>query len=412
VGAILAAAGCTRAPAQPKGSKAIEVFVTTPVMGEVTDYQDFTGRLSAVKSVEIRARVTGYIADAPDALGGKSGKLKEGDLVQEGQLLFEIDPRTYQSDLTRAEANLELAKRDSILQEKNAERARRLIGTRTIGREEYETTLATAEKAVKAVQMAEAARNTAKLYLDWTRVTSPVTGRVSRRWVDPGNLVNADSTILTTVVTENPLYAYFDVDERTYLGLVATRPQEKSSWLTGLHFPLLMRLANEEEFTRMGTCDFVDNQVNPSTGTIRMRGSFENPTGNLKAGLFVRIRLPLGSPTREILVPDEALLSDQGRKYVYVVNDKKEVVYRPVQPGLAINGLRVIKAPAKGKEGKEGLSPGEQVIVIGMQRVRPGVKVEVKMQAPPKPPVSSLTRLLKRSQDSAARSQESGVGGQ
>jgi RND family efflux transporter MFP subunit len=190
---------------------------------------------------------------------------------------------------------------------------------------------------------------------------------------------------LTTLVNDKQLYAYFDVDERTYLELVGAR-QGQSSLPAGLRFPVLMCLANEGEFARSGIVDFIDNRVNASTGTIRMRGVFENPKGLLRSGLFVRIRLPIGTPYTALLIPDEALLSDQGKKYVFVVNDKDEVVYRPVTLGQELKGLRVIKG---------GVSAGERVIITGMQRVRQGAKVQVKVQPPPKPPGSALTQLLK-----------------
>jgi multidrug efflux system membrane fusion protein len=176
------------------------------------------------------------------------------------------------------------------------------------------------------------------------------------------------------------------VDERTYLELVGTRASGPSSLPAGLRFPVVMRLANEDEFARSGIVDFIDNRVNAGTGTIRMRGVFENPKGLLRSGLFVRIRLPIGKPYTALLVPDEALLSDQGKKYVFVVNDNDEVVYRPVTLGQETKGLRVIK---------EGVSAGERVIITGMQRVRQGAKVQVKVQPPPKPPGSALGQLLK-----------------
>ncbi len=212
-----------------------------------------------------------------------------------------------------------------------------------------------------------------------------MTGRISRRFVDPGNLIMADQTILTTIVADDPAYVYFDVDERTYLDLIqATAPGVTSS-ISGLQFPVLMRLANEEQFTHGGAVNFIDNQVSATTGTIRMRGVFANPKGLLKSGLFARIRLPIGNPYQTVLIPDEALMSDQGRKYVYVVNDKNEIVYRKVKLGQAIQDLRVIK---------EGVSPEERVVVQGMQRVRPGVTVTVKNQDPPARPESPLGKLL------------------
>jgi RND family efflux transporter MFP subunit len=375
--AAVLAAGCNHAPPAGQDKKAVEVVATTPITGEVADYEDFTGRLEALMTVDIRARATGFVMTAP---------FKEGDLVKEGDLLFLIDPRTYQATLNQAEANLKQAAADRNLQEKNSSRARRMIEGRSMSQEDYDTTLATFDKSRATVGAMEAARDMAKLYLEFTRVTAPLSGRISRRFVDPGNLVTADNTILTTIVSGDSMYAYFDVDERTYLDLMDTASPGAGSWLAGLQFPVLMRLANQEEFKYKGTINFIDNRVNAATGTIRMRGVFDNPSGILKPGLFVRIRLPIGKPYEATLISAEALLSDQGRKYVYVVNDNNEVVYRPVTPGQETHGLSVIK---------KGLSKGERVIVSGMQRVKQGTHVQVKMQEPPQPPPSSLVQLLK-----------------
>jgi RND family efflux transporter MFP subunit len=377
------AAGCHRAPAA-QGPKIVEVVVTTPITDQVTDYQDFTGRIDALKTVDVRPRVSGYIVEAP---------FKEGDVVKEGDLLFLIDPRTYQADLNLAEANVRQAEAEKKLQIKNVERNRQLIGNGSISKEEYDQVIANRDKAYATVGSMEAARDRARLYLEFTRVTAPLSGRVSRRQVDPGNLVNSDQTVLTTIVTENPVYAYFDVDERTYLDLVSATSTGSDSWFSSLQFPVFMRLANEEDFVQRGDVNFLDNRLNANTGTVRMRGVFPNPRSALKSGLFVRIRLPIGIPYQTLLIPDEALLSDQGRKYVYVVkkatNDKGEEVdqveYRSVQLGQSIQGLRVIK---------EGVKRGERVIISGMQRVRPGAAVQVKMQEPPPPPKSSLTKML------------------
>jgi RND family efflux transporter MFP subunit len=377
--AILAT-GCNHA-ARPQGSKVVEVVVTQPITDDVTDYQDFTGRLDALKTVDIRPRVSGYVMEAP---------FKEGDVVKAGEVLFKIDPRTYEADLKLAEANLKQAEAERTFQIKKAERDRQLVASGSIQREEYEQSVANRDKAIATVGSMQAARDRARLYLEFTTVTAPLTGRISRRLVDPGNLVNADSTILTTIVTENPMYAYFDVDERTYLELAsATAPTSSASasgpWFSALKFPVLMRLANEEEFRQMGYVNFLDNRLNANTGTVRMRGVFSNGKGNLKSGLFVRVRLPLGAPYKTLLIPDEAVQSDQGRKFVYVVNNEDTVEYRPVTLGQSIQALRVIK---------DGLKEGERVIVTGMQRVRPKLQVQVKMQEPPQPPKSSLTRML------------------
>ncbi len=372
-GAVLAAAlaaGCTHAP-PAKTAKPVEVVVTTPVADRVTDYQDFTGRLEAIKTVDIRARVSGYVTEVP---------FKEGDRVKEGDLLFQIDQRTYQADYNLAVANYKQAVAEQDLQEKNIARAKKLRGTGAMTLEEVDQIEGAMEKAKAAVGAAAASRDRAKLYVDYTRVTSPVTGRVSRRFVDPGNLVNQDQTLLTTIVTEDPMYAYFDVDERTYLDLVGAAPGDRSTWMADKKYPVWVRLANEDAYTHAGTVDFVDNRLAGNTGTIRLRGVFANPNHLFKPGLFVRVRLPIGQSYQALLIPDEALLSDQGRKYVYVVNAQNAVEYRAVEPGQAVQGLRVIK---------KGIAAGDRVIVSGMQRVKPEAPVQPTVQAPPKPPSAS-----------------------
>jgi RND family efflux transporter MFP subunit len=390
----LGSTGCEKA-LPTRGSKNPKVIVTKPITDTVLDYQDFTGRLDAVKTVEIRARVSGYVMTAP---GKEKGVVQEGETVNKGELLFQIDVRPYQADLNQAEANLKLALADRDLQTRNAERARVLLPSNAISKEEYETVLAAKEKSEATVGAMEAAKERAQLYLDYTKVIAPVTGRISRRFVDPGNLITADSTVLTTIVTEDPMYAYFDVDERTYLDLLASVSPGQASW--GLELPVMMRLANEKEFDRVGTVDFVDNRVIANTGTVRMRGRFQNASGLLKAGLFTRIRLPLGTPYKAIVIPDEAIMSDQERKYVWVVNAKNEVEYRSVKLGQSIRDLRVIRNPDPGTEGKEGVAENELIIVSGMQRVRNGIQVDVEKQAPPAPPESPLVRLwVKRSEE-------------
>jgi RND family efflux transporter MFP subunit len=409
--------GCGKAAAK-RAAPEPEVMVTTPVTGWVADYQDFTGRLSAVKTIEIRARVSGYVMVA---LGADNHPIKEGDVVHKGQLIFQIDERPYRADYNQAVANVKLAEADRNLQEKNAVRARELVTRKGMSQEDYETVLATYEKSKATVRAMEAAREKAKVYLDFTKVTAPETGRISRRYVDPGNLVTADNTVLTTIVTENPMFANFDVDERTYLELLVKAVTDPSAWFTGLQFPVLLRLTTEQDFVHAGIINFVDNQVNPSTGTIRMRGVFDNPTGILKSGLFVRVRLPIGRPYESMLITDEALQSDQGRKFVFVVTDKIDpdtkkpgpvVEYRSVEVGQAITGLSAIKKEPSKKDFErdadlpkqivlrvvKGLSKNDRVVINGMQRVRHGSKVQVKMETPPTPVVSSLVKLLSGNQ--------------
>jgi RND family efflux transporter MFP subunit len=384
IGALLVllavAAGCNQEKKAPE-KKAPEVFITTPVQGEVVDYEDFTGRLDAIKTVDIRARVTGFLLQAP---------FIEGQLVHEGDLLFRIDPQSYDADLKLAKANHKLAEADERLQQANTARARLMLQNNSMSPQDYDTAAATLDKSRANSEAMAATRDRAKLYDDWTKVTAPLSGRISRRLVDPGNLVVADNTVLTTIVNDTKLWAYFDIDERTYLELARPLTSEMGGKPGSLNLPVLMSLANEDDFTRTGVVDFVDNRVVGTTGTIRLRAVFDNPNGELRAGLFARIRLPLGTVYTPFIIPDEAVASDQGRKYVYVVDDKNEIVYRPVTLGQEIKTLRVIK---------EGIAAGDRVVVNGMQRVRPGVQVTVKKQEPPRPPDSPLAQLLRKKLD-------------
>jgi membrane fusion protein, multidrug efflux system len=419
--ALLAAAlstGCHR-PAEKPQLKPAAVLVTQPITADVTDYQDFTGRLDAFLSVDVRSRVSGYITEAP---------FKEGDAVEEGDLLFQIDPRPYKAQLASAEAQVKAAEAQISVSEANLENARSAYtramrgGASVTGleldavRAQQQANEASLNLAKANLGTAKANRDMAELNFEWTEVTAPLSGRISRRNVDPGNLVNADNTVLTTVVQDDKMYLYFDVDERTYLGLVGATSQ-KGSWLFGLKYPVMMRLATEDEYTHVGTINFLDNRLNGNSGTIRMRGLFENPGGAFKSGLFARVRLPIGAPYKAVLVPDEALQSDQGRKYVYVVKKKADektgkeklvAEYRPVTPGQAIHGLRVVK---------DGLAEGETVIVVGTQRVRPGAEVapedlpeEKKPKAPPTP-LTKLVREYRAVPEGAARATAGGKNG-
>jgi multidrug efflux system membrane fusion protein len=391
LGSILVAAvlvaGCNPGQNKAQGPKTIDVVVTQPITDEVTDYQDFTGRLDAVKTVDIRARVSGYINEAP---------FKEGDEVHQGDLLFQIDPRPYKAQLDAAQAQFVAAGAQIAVSDSNLKLARitydraRAAGNASTpleldqDRTQVQVTEANLNLARANLGKAAADLETAKLNYEWTTVKAPLNGRISRRYVDPHNLVNADNTMLTTIVTTDPVYAYFDVDERTYLDLMGSSGKT-GSWFSGLKFPVLMRLANESDFTHVGTVTFLDNRLSGNTGTIRMRGEFKNVTGFFKPGLFVRIRLPIGLPYQATLIAEEAILSDQGRKYVYVIDKDNKAQYRSVTLGQAIGGLRVIK---------EGLAPGEQVVVSGMQRVQRDKEVQKTVQPPPKPPHASLSRLL------------------
>ena len=342
--------GCGTAAAPAKDRK-VEVVVTTPVADEVMDYQDFTGRMDAFRTIDIRARVTGYVDSAP---------FKEGDRVHKGDVLYEIDPRTYKAQVDQAEADLATRKAQTVRAEALYRRSLDLFRTRGATQEDIDNQKGDWEVARASILLSEAKLRDAKLNLDFCHVISPFDGRVSRRNVDPGNLVRADDTLLTTIVADDQVYAYFDVDERTYLDLVGettlTSPDAKPS---NLKLPVLMRLANSEDFTYPGSVDFLDNRLNGNTGTIRMRAIFPNPRDTLKSGLFVRIRLPVGKPYRALLIPDEAIQSDQGKKYVFVVKPPPEgsqeggvVEYRAVVPGQSAQALRVLGPVKKDPSGK------------------------------------------------------------
>ncbi|MBY0522528.1 MAG: efflux RND transporter periplasmic adaptor subunit [Gemmataceae bacterium] len=404
-------AGCGQTPAIKE--KKVEVVVTTPIADDLVEFQDFTGRLDAYRTVDIRARVTGYVDSAP---------FKEGDRVTEGKVLFEIDPRTYQAQVDSAAADLATRKAEVQRADALYRRSMDLVRTKAATAEDVDKQRGDLEVARATVAQAEAKLRDAKLSREFCHVLSPISGRVSRRYVDPGNNIKADDTILTTVVADDKVHAYFDVDERTYLDLVGEGGSTSTAPFKDLKFPVLMRLANAEDFTHTGAVDFLDNRLSGSSGTIRMRAVFDNPRDTLRSGLFIRIRLPIGKPYHALLIPDEAIQSDQGRKYVYVVKttmeekadgsrEEKDVVeYRLVTPGQSLKELREIKPAKQDAKGNvlEGLLEGERVVISGMQRVRAKTQVHAKDQAPLEPPGSPLRKLLNQTTPGNGLDKESG----
>jgi multidrug efflux system membrane fusion protein len=356
---FLFALACSNPP--PPAPPPQPVTVAEVAQREVTEWDEFTGRLEAVNAVEIRPRVSGYI---------RRIAFNEGNGVKQGQVLFEIDPRPYQAELARAEAELERARTGAELAEREVERAQKLVNVQAISREEFDTRTAAAHQGEASVRAAEAAVENARLNLGWTKVRSPITGRVSRAEVTPGNLVQAgppDATLLTTVVSLDPIYVYFESDEQTYLKYAAmarngSRPNSRDH-----RTPIQLGLANEEGFPHQGHVDFVDNQLNPEAGTIRLRAVFDNEDHLFTPGLFARIRLVGSGTYPATLVLDRAIGTDQDKKFVLVLKPDSTVDYRSVQVGrLVEDGLRVVSS---------GLKPGEQIVINGNQRVRPGMKV-------------------------------------
>jgi RND family efflux transporter MFP subunit len=382
LGLCLGLAGCVRAPSAAPEAAPTPVTVSRPVARDVTDYADFTGRTAAVDSVEVRAHVWGYLDQV---------HFKEGALVQKGDVLFTIDPRIYRADLERARGTVAQYEARVHRLDRDYHRAKNLLARGAVGQEEYDRYEADHREAVGNLQVARGNLDLAVLNMEYTRVTAPVSGRVSRYVVTVGNLIQSGDqgggTVLTTLVSVDPMYVYFDMDERTVLRIRQLIREGKASSAREAAWPVWLGLATEDGFPHQGTIDFEDNQVNPKTGTLRVRGVFPNKDELLSPGLFARVRVPIGRAHRGLMVSDRAIDTDQGQKVVYIVNDKNEVVSRAIRLGALHDGLREVA---------EGLEAGERLIVSGLQQVRPGLTVEPKLVAMPKggqkPQVRSRSR--------------------
>jgi RND family efflux transporter MFP subunit len=361
----LALAGCAQAPATPVGGAPPppEVDVCMPKVEQVGDYEDFPGRIEAVNAVEIRARVTGYLDKV---------HFREGEEVKKGDLLFEIDSRSYAAELARTEGTITQTERKLKRLEHDYQRATNLVPQRGISPEEFDKVSGDRAEAVGSLKVAKAQRDMAALNMDFTKVRAPLSGKISRRAIDPGNLVKADDTVLTNIVSLDPVYAYFDLDERSMLRAQRLIREGKIKWSLDANLPVYLGLPDEGAFGRQGSIDFADNRVDSDTGTWRVRARFGNADRSLLPGLFVRMRLPIGEAYRAILVSEQALGTDQGQKFVYVIDDAGKVAYRRVKVGRLHNELRVIT---------EGLSETDKVVVSGLQRIRPGALVVAKMVA-------------------------------
>jgi len=357
--------GCGKHPAQTAPPPPV-VSVIMPVARDVVEWDEYIGRIEAPESVEIRARVSGYLDKV---------HFKEGKEVKKGDLLFTIDPRPYQADFDRADAEHERALSQADLAKNDAERAKRLIATKAISEEDFDTKTKSYNASLAAVKSAKAALDLAKLNLEFTEIRSPIEGRAGRAIVTEGNLVSggtsgAGATLLTTVVSVDPLYCYIEIDEHSILKYLQLRREGKRDSALDKEIPVEMAFANEEGFPHKGHSDFVDNRADPNTGTVLCRSVFPNPERTLGPGFFARVRIPGSGKYPALLIPDRAVGADQSQKFVYVVNGEKKVEFRPVKLGPIIDGLRVVK---------EGVKPGEQIIVEGLLRVRPGIAVDAKL---------------------------------
>jgi multidrug efflux system membrane fusion protein len=368
---LMAVGGCQPPPSQVAPAEPPVLPVSRPVQREVTNYVDFTGRTDAVEAVDVRPRVTGYLVRMP---------FKEGSEVKKGDLLFEIDPRPYQAQLHQAQSQVALAEAQLKLARANYARDLPLVNRGYVSQQEYDQVKAAVDEATARVEEAKAALEVYNLNITFTEVTSPIDGQVSRYYLTLGNLVNQDQTLLTTVVSLDPIYVYFDMDEPTLLRIRKARSAGAIKPAPDGQFPVLMGLQGEDGFPHHGTVNFINNQVNSATGSIAVRGVFPNPKPDvgsrlLSPGMFGRVRLPIGQPHQALLVIDRAIGFDQGLKFVYVVDGQDKVQYRRVTTGaLQEDGLRVVT---------QGLNPDERVLVGGLQQVRPHMPIQPEPTAMP-----------------------------
>lgn len=349
--------GCEASGQADQAPPPPQVDVAQVLVEPVTITETFTGRLEAPETIELRPRVSGYIQEV---------SFEEGELVEAGDVLFRIDPRPYEARAKSARAELDETRTQSQLAEQEAERARRLMDDRAISREEYDRRQAALAGARARVSMAEAALDTAELDLEYTRVTAPIGGRAGRALVTKGNLANADQTLLTTIVSVDPLHVYFDSNESAGLGSLPLVTPDADTEVT-------VTLGGNERESRSGRLDYIDNRLDSGTGTLTFRAVLSNPQGTLRPGQFARVEMPVTRLERAVLVDRKAVLTDQDRRYVYVVGDDRTVERRLVRTGREAGDLLVIEA---------GLDAGDRVVVNGTQRIYgTGMQVDVNQVA-------------------------------
>jgi RND family efflux transporter MFP subunit len=346
--------GCQEAhpaPAPP------QVTVAPAISRDVAEQNEFTGHFEAVNAVEVRPRVAGLVERV---------SFVEGATVHQGDVLFTIDPRPYETEVARTEAELERARTRKQLADMELERAQRLVSTQAISREELDARTSDRAECEAAVRSAEAAVRMARLNLEWTSVRAPITGRVSRAEVTTGNLVQAGPaapTLLTTIMSLDPIYVYFDSDEQAYLKYMRV---DNQTGARAVGRPVDIGLANESGFPHEGRLDFVDNRLDRSAGTVRVRAVVPNQSQLFTPGLFARVRVGGGVRRPTTLIEDRSIGTDQDRKFVLVLKDDNTLEYRAVTIGRLIDGLRAVES---------GVHPGERVVINGLMRVRPGMKV-------------------------------------
>lgn len=354
-------AGCGKPAATAPAPTPPTVSVASPIARVVDEWDEFTGRLVSPETVEVRARVSGYIDKV---------HFKEGSDVKQGDLLFTIDQRPYQAVADRLKAEVGAAKARAELAAGEAKRAEGLAASKAISTDTFETRVKSATEANEAVRSAEAALKVASLDLEFTEVRAPISGRISNARVTAGNLVtggnSAGTTLLTTIVSLDPIHSYVQVDEASALRYRQLYREGRRTSALFEQIPAEMALGNETGYPHKGVIDFVDNQLDPATGTIRARAVFPNADKLMSPGFFARVRIPGNGQYPAVLIRDSAIGSDQGRSYVLTLDEKNVATYRPVKTGPLLDGLRVIR---------EGLSANDRVVVSGLMMARPGQSV-------------------------------------
>jgi len=373
----MALAGCGKPAPRSNPANAPAVSVAHPIARTVNEWDEFTGRLASPETVEIRARVSGYIEKV---------HFKEGGELKQGDLLFTIDRRPYQAVVDRAKAELAAARARAELATGEARRAEGLVANKAISTDTFETRMKSATEANEVVHSAEAALTTAELDLEFTEVRAPISGRISNARITAGNLVTggnaAGATLLTTIVSLDPIYCYIDADEASVLKYRQLYREGKRKIPLFEPIPAEMALGNEQGFPHQGQLDFVDNQLNAASGTIRARAVFPNADKLMAPGFFARVRVPGPGEYQAVLIRDSAIGSDQGRSYVLLVDDKNTVNYRAVATGPLLDGLRIIR---------DGLKDTDQVIVAGLMGARLGLVVQPQLVAMSTNVVSNVT---------------------
>ena len=357
---LLAACGKSETPNSTVAPPKPAIVASQPIEKEIFEWDEYTGRFQAMESVDIRARVAGYLQEI---------SFKDGSKVKKGDLLFVVDPRPYMAQLQQSKAELDRAKSRLELAQNDVERAKRLLKEQAISEEEYDTRSKNLVQASASVESAKATVDLAQLNVEFTHIRAPISGRISRKLITEGNLVSTDATVLATIVSVDPIHVYIDADERSVLKYRRLSIEGKRKSARDFKIPVEMALIDEKDYPHQGYIDYVDPEINPATGTIRARAVFENPDDLFGAGMFARVRVPGSGKYKALLISDRAIAMDQGKQFVMVVNKDKHAEYRPIQTGHSHDGLRIVNS---------GLTIDDWVITNGLQFVRPGVEVDVK----------------------------------